>query len=671
MAKAFRVGGLVSAVITAAFFLGGGVEAAPPPPGFPTPPQFPQSPQFPAPPVPPPFPSPAPPFPAPFPPVAPTRLPDFGVTVLADGLPTPGHLKQKGPLLFWSQAGDNPVQKMTTNGGEPEAVAMKMGVPENILAAGKYVYWIDGTKLKATDIGEGTTTVVSEGTKNFGESAMAADGKYLYWVNSKASPSSWTINRVSMSGGKSSVIGSSTKPIVALLFDNGYVYWEESGAVPKKVMGESAIRKVPAAGGPVVTVVDGGLNGLTPSSNWQPAGGMAITGGGLYFSRTNYMKEADKVFRVPTEGGAVAPVGEVVQGPVVKMAADKENVYWADAASIERLPIGGGKAMELAGGLRSPADLAVGGSEVYWTETICCGHGQKGSIKKAPIAGGKITELARNVDAPGPIAVSGADVLWGEGGPAGLAEGFGRIAKVSGDGQITTVAGGISSDRPPIAVDDLNVYVADKFTIKKIPLSGGQAEKIASAEFTVVDLAANNSNVYWIEDPVSTVRRVDVSGGPVTTITSGTGPAGRLTIDGSSIYWVDHYDTIRKVGLMSRFESVIASNLQYVTDIAVDSGTLYFLESNGRDIRSITTSGGAAIRLVSFINPPGSIAVDRTNLYWADQGGVGEVSRKGGSPTVVATELASDPRMPNSIAADGINIYWTEAAGGVIKRAGR
>ncbi len=679
MVKALRNGTLASAIVAAAFFLSGGAGAVPPPPGFPTSPQFPQPPSFPAPPVPPPFPSPAPPFPAPYPPVAPRRLPNFGVNVLAEGLQNPGHLKQKGPLLFWSQAGDNPVQKMTINGGEPETVAIKMGVPENILVAGKFVYWIDGTRLKATDAGEGTTAIVSEGEKNFGESALATDGKYLYWVNSKASPPGWTINRVPVAGGKTAVIASAAKPIVSVLFDNGFVYWEEAGSGPGKTGGanDSAIRKVPAAGGPAVTVVDGGLNGLMAAPGtrqaptWRPAGGMAIAGGSLYFSRTGYMREADKVFRVSTGGGPVTPVEEAVQGPVVKIAADGENVYWADAVSIERLPVGGGKAIVLAKGLRSPADLAIGGPQVYWTETICCGHGQTGSVKKVPVAGGKITVLAANVEAPGPIAVSGPEVFWGEGGPTGLAEGFGRIAKVSEGGAVTTVAGGISSDAPPIAVDDLNIYVADRFTIKKIPLSGGQPEKIAAAGSTVVDLAADNSNVYWIEDPVSTVRRVDVSGGPITTITSGTGPAGRLVIDGANIYWVDHYDTIRTIGLMSRFESVIAGGLQYVTDIAVDSGTVYFLESNGRDIRAVAASGGPAARLVSFINPPGSMAVDRTNLYWADQGGVGEVSRRGGPPTVVATDLASDPRLPNSIAADGLNVYWTEAAGGVIKSAPR
>lgn len=677
----------VTAAACAVFLVSGAAGAATPlprefraatqPPAYPVAQAMPPFPQ-PAPPSP--FPGPGPaPFPVtvpPYPPPSPVRIPNAGVQALATGLPSPSHITVKGRLLIWSQAGDNPIEKMGVNGGKPVPMAMNIGVPENLFVAGRHVYWIDGDRVKDTDLDTGVTAILSKGKRNFDESAIATDGKNLYWINSHSNPVRRTINSVPLAGGESSVIAQTSREIVSLAFDKGFVYYEEIEDAGPAASGvhDSFIMKVPATGGHALTVVDAGLNGLTPTKNprkpspaWEGAGGIAVTNGHIYFSGAD---GAYKLYRVPVDGGKVSVVEELPEA-AVKIVADAQNVYWADSVSISRLSLSGGKAVVLAGALHSPADIAVGDGGVYWTETVCCGHGQKGSIKEVPAAGGKILILAAGVDAPGPIALGGHEVFWGEGGTTGLAEGFGRIANVPqhGGGAVRTVASGISSDMPPIAVVGRDIFVADKFTIKRIPLSGGQAEKMTTADSNVADIAADGRNVYWIEDPLSAVMMEKITGGPVITLTTGRGPAGRLVVDSSSIYWVDHYDTIKKIGISSRAESIIGQDLGYVSDIAVSGINVFFLESNSRDIRKIPSYGGPSLTLVSFINPPGSITADMSNLYWVDETGVGEVSANGGPPEAVATNLASDPLVPNYIAMDGANIYWTEAGGGAIKKA--
>ncbi len=615
------------------------------------------------------------------------------ISLLVTGIPfssgsptitTRSHLVVKGTSLFWTDGSSTPVKKVPVIGGAVTPLAIKVGVPVNLVVRGQDIFWIDDQSgiassgcvgpgvirvLKKTSL-DGTLTIVLGNGDSCagGTSDIVVDESSVYWVNSTASPNTYTLVKVPIAGGAPTTLVSTLNEIVGLTGDATNIYWEEN-RFPDPAGPSSAIKKMSKSGGEPV-VIAGGLKALR--------GGLAITGTQLFFADTNFF-DSSRLMKVSVSGGAVTVLATIVDPTQVKVprkiAVDGLNLYWIDGSTVSKIPVNGGGIITLASGLQSPVDLKVDANEAIWTETVCCAHGQKGSIKKVAIAGGDVSILADGVDAPGAVALDASNnVYWTEGGPTGLTEGFGRIAKVPiGGGAVTTVASGVSDDLAPIAVDDMNVYIADKFTIKKVPIAGGQVEKLAGTDFFVRAIATDGVSVYWNEDPFSTVRKVPVGGGLVVTLAAGFGPAGPIAVDHTHVYWMDHFDTIRKVPIGGGVVVTLASNLAFLDDLVVDSTNVYFSEADTARIRTMSVEGGTISTLVAgppFIFRSTILAVDSVNLYWVNQANVGSVPKAGGAPMfIVPGGLASDPFIPNAIAADGSAVYWTEVRGGTIKKA--
>lgn len=304
--------------------------------------------------------------------------------------------------------------------------------------------------------------------------------------------------------------------------------------------------------------------------------------------------------------------------------------------------------------------------------------GQAPIFPPFPPSAGGIETLVSNLQTPTHLTVKNFDLFWTAAGdfplqkisvnggyPVPLAMKMGTPES----GDITAAVEGISSDNAPIAVDNAYVYIADKFTVKKVPVVGGVVEKLADGDSVITDIATDGINVYWVEGPDSTVRKISVGGGPVTTLAAGMGPAGRLIVRSSDLYWVDRYDTIKKISVNGGVELIVAWNLQMASDLAADSSNIYFLENGARDIKGVSVNGGFPRTLVRFINPPGGITSDGLYVYWVDQTAVGKAPRAGGSPAFLTKGILSSGGVPNSIAVDGTSVYWTEVFSGAIRKA--
>ena len=63
-------------------------------------------------------------------------------------------------------------------------------------------------------------------------------------------------------------------------------------------------------------------------------------------------------------------------------------------------------------------------------------------------------------------------------------------------------------------------------------------------------------------------------------------------------------------------------------------------------------AGGAVVSLAHG-TAVASVAVDATNVYWADLAGIMSVPLAGGTPTTVAAASAS------VLVTDGTSLYWT------------
>ena len=595
----------------------------------------------------------------------------FGEVLVSDVISS--DIEVRDGQLFWSESGESPVRKIPVNGGTATLLARKVQTPGNMVIKGREIIWIESRLgfapsgcvgpgvlllLNKTSLNTGKTKVLMKGDNCAGgTNDIVSDKTSVYWVNSVASPNEYTIFKVDLTYGISTPLVKTSKPIVAMARDKTHLYWMEQDDLDP-----GAIRRMPLGGGDVSTVF----------SNDKPlVQSFAISGSEVIYAELQYpIYSTAQIWKVPTSGGTPTLLANTSLIPR-KISADHLNVYWIDESSLNMIPLNGGVITTLANDLDSPVDLVLSSRSVIWIETVCCALGQKGSVLKIPKTGGSVTMLAEDVDAPQRVTRSGDRVYWTEGGPMGQIEGFGRIANIPiTGGLVETVVSGVSADLPPIAVDDKNVYIADRYTIKKVPVVGGNVEKLVGAYNFIADLVTDGVYVYWIETDLSVVRRIPVNSGNIETLSTAPplGLAGRIRLDRTSVYWMVSFDTIRKVPKHGGKVSTVADGLPFISDFVVDGINVYFSEQDTPRIRKVSVYGGNIDTLLnnyclytSFMCAPCSLVLGKSNVFWVNQEVVGKVSKVGGRATPLASTMGQ-PYISNAIAIDETNIYWTDVA---------
>src|SRR6185436_17865937 len=97
------------------------------------------------------------------------------------------------------------------------------------------------------------------------------------------------------------------------------------------------------------------------------------------------------------------------------------------------------------------------------------------------------------------IATDSTHLFWIEGGATGATEGYAGLWASALDGtdveQLLESGGG-----GPFAVDANELYFANRWTIKRVPTTGGPAQRLAIGSFPVRDVVTDGIRVYWIED---------------------------------------------------------------------------------------------------------------------------------------------------------------------------
>lgn len=599
---------------------------------------------------------------------------ESNATVLASAIASPAFLTVNANSLYWSDASTIPVKKVSVADKNLAGLVHAMGDPESMIVSGGSLYWIGAAgdsalsctgqgvfkNLVKSGLDGSASTVLAHGENCAdGTNDLVADDTELYWVNAAASPNTYTIEKVSKSGSAESTIYTTSTPIVSMTSDATYLYWLEEDFPSAGI-----IKKMPLGGGTVSTVLD--ANGTYNAF----VGNIAVEGTDLFVAEVQYPYPGGAtLLKVDLNTSAVTALGDMTTLPR-KLTVDNTNVYWIDADSVNLMPRNGGSAVTLAGGLESPVDIRLYGSDVFWVETVCCAHGQTGRIKSIPVTGGAVTTVIDNVNAPQSLAMNGTDLYWIEGGPIGLTEGFGRIAMMPlGGGADSTVINGVVPGIKPIAVDDSNLYFADRWMIKKLPKAGGQIANVAEGNFTVHDIATDGVDVYWIEDgPYARVAKVAKDGGTVEDLSNTlVGPSGPMMVLNGYVYWMAHYDTIARVPVGGGVTETIASGLPLLSDFTTDGTDIYFTEQDTGKIRKISIGGGALTDLVTLTGATWRVlAVDDTDLFWIDQTELGMIPKTGGTSTVIRDGLVSEASVPNSIIVDGANLYWTEVGSGTV-----
>jgi hypothetical protein len=236
-----------------------------------------------------------------------------------------------------------------------------------------------------------------------------------------------------------------------------------------------------------------------------------------------------------------------------------------------KVPVSGGSPVTLAPGASTSyfRNLGVGASGVYWTDYAA------GRILAVPPSGGPVSTIASGQSSPAGLALDATSVYWTNN------SGHGAVLKTSlGGGTPTTLASNLS-EPSAIAVDATHVYWTTYGALESVPLAGGPATMLASGGENGVALDA--TNVYWTTNVA--LEKMPLAGGTPVTL----------------------------AGAMS----------STLGGIAVDSAHVYAPTQSAGTVLSVPIGGGSPSTLASGQEDPWDVAVDCTNVYWANRGTCG------------------------------------------------
>ena len=433
----------------------------------------------------------------------------------------------RGSHVYFTDSSASPLKRAALDGSGVSSLADRFRGARNVLVRGGEVYWVDASQLKRTPLAGGATTVLAEGSADHGEGTtadIAVDDSYAYWVNSVdtltcSPPCTWVIQKVPLAGGAPVTLATVNRKVAALAADATRVFWEENSLEPLDPGCDcgSKVKSIAKVGGAVTVLVDGSLNGTLPApppgyiaASWLPTGGLALTASEVVFARAG---NAYEIMAIPLAGGTLRTLASVstpdfyststLQG----LALSGSNVYFIDNYNhaLSTVPLAGGAVTAVVTSLGASTTtgssvLALDGGNAYWSElgsvSGCCITAGTGVIRRVSLSGGAAVTVVGGLDLPGSVSLDGANLAWTEAW---------RVGKATSSGaNRATLASGIAADMARIAADASNVYVLDGSFIKKIPLGGGQAEKLAytstvldDQSLTVQDIATDGSSVYW------------------------------------------------------------------------------------------------------------------------------------------------------------------------------
>lgn len=362
------------------------------------------------------------------------------------------------------------------------------------------------------------------------------------------------------------------------------------------------------------------------------------------------------------------------------------------------MPISGGSNTKLADVENYTAiDLAIYKDTVFWTELPNLTY-YGGPLKAIPKTGGAVTVVYQdNRSTPCMLTASSDYIFWTEGGRdthdirfyAGLA----RIAKMPISGGIPiTLASGISTDAPPITADDINVYVADGYAIKKFSINDGTVERLATTLSKIIGIGTDGINIYWRTG--GSIYRVPVNGGVVSSLSDdpvNSGAVNSLSSDNSNsnfkffyddlhridfwvvngyVYWISGWTIARAPTSGGPTQTILAENitqgLPTIRYFVVDGNYVYYSEIGG-NIKKISVNGGVPTLIIAGGQGDSVLAVDDQALYWLNFFELAKIAIDS-TNRVHMTDWLSDP--DQTLALGDNAVYFTDCDyghGGIVK----
>lgn len=228
-------------------------------------------------------------------------------------------------------------------------------------------------------------------------------------------------------------------------------------------------------------------------------------------------------------------------------------------------------------------------------------------------------------------------------------------------------------------------------TINRIPKYGGRVERIAGpTDAYVVQLATNNTSVFWVEHPLTassrpaSIMRRDIAGDTNKSIYEGNFPFGMRPYASKDAIYLEtlpddgtHIDTLRRLPLAGGSASAVTALPETTLSWLLADDDLYITDSTamvGATVSTLPSSGGTLRELAKFPsisrfrNGADLMASDKTNLYMLLDDKVTEkkivrIARTDGASEDLYTAPRTDPRIALPASVDDQNVYFLADVG--------
>jgi hypothetical protein len=235
------------------------------------------------------------------------------------------------------------------------------------------------------------------------------------------------------------------------------------------------------------------------------------------------------IMKLPLAGGDPVTLAPAA-GPM-NLAIDATSVYWTtEYDSVVKVPIAGGEPFTLVPeGTGMGYGIAVGGSRVYWSETV-----QPFALQTVPIGGGMPVAVAPNADAF--IAADFTSVYWSVLSGASTADPSSTLMKGSVSGTPSLVLATVDGEAGELTVSGGRLLWNGAAGVQSIPVTGGTVTTFEGGglyPFTV-----DATSIYGVHG--TNLLRVPLAGGAPTTIFSDAVPKNMIALVAgqTSLYWL-------------------------------------------------------------------------------------------------------------------------------------
>jgi hypothetical protein len=190
---------------------------------------------------------------------------------------------------------------------------------------------------------------------------------------------------------------------------------------------------------------------------------------------------------------------------------------------------------------------------------------------------------------------------------------------------------------------------------------GGAPRELASSG-EAYPMTIGAGFVWWGEVGSSaTIRRVPLTGGAPETIATGMRNPRSMAANASSVFWSDD-DGIWRVPTQGGPPTLLVPNTFQPRGLLLDANFLYWGEGNSGRIARVPLAGGAATTLFSG-NNPWQLGLGGGSLYWSSDSAPAPISRGPSSGTGMVEIVAADQDVPRDMAVDDAGLYWVEQGG--------